>query len=394
MNERLLNAGLLAVSLGVAIATGEIVVRKYGRVQMQPTQFALDSFTVYRLKPGVRGHAVYPGVMEYRWTTNRQQLRAPREYSVAKPTGTKRVVVIGDSFTFGIGVNDGETYSAQLERRLRTDCPEPVEVLNFGVGGYGLSQGVETFERYARPFSPDVVIYGFMTNDVADNIQAQLHVLVGDSAVPRPVAQRPQMIAAKRITEMIPGYSWLITHSALVNGARQMYFVLKRRRETGGVDPAADAEAWWKQQQKPDTALWNLQRALLVRMRDRVTASGAKYLVAILSEQRSAGFYVAGHPEQAAVQHEMRRLCTELALRCVDVDEWLARSAPTARLDTLFIQGDGHYTPAGQSLAAGAIEPAVREMLGCTVDAAATRHSSALPPALRKSALVARKAQA
>jgi hypothetical protein len=101
-------------------------------------------------------------------------------------------------------------------------------------------------------------------------------------------------------------------------------------------------------------------------MRDGVTAGGAKYLVAILSEQRSAGFYVSGHPEQAVVQHEMRGLCAELALRCVDVDESLAKRAPTVNLDTLFIQGDGHYTAAGQSLAAAAIEPVAREMLGCT----------------------------
>ena len=368
MNERLLNVSILAGTLVVAVIIGEVAVRKFGRVVMSPTREVTDSLVVFRLKPNVKGRAVHSGVMDYTWTTNAQQLRATRVYAQTKPAGVKRVAAIGDSFTFGIGVNDSETYCALLDTRLNAACADSIEVMNFGVGGTGLSQQVETYERFARGFAPDVVTYGFMTNDINDNLQLPIHKMVGDSAVPKTVAERPQMTAAKRISEMIPGYGWLIAHSALVNGARQAYFVLKRRQASKGADMVENEAKEWRTAQDLNSPQWKFQRALLQRMRREVESQGAKFLVIIMADQPSTNFYYSGEPEKAAMQYGMRQLCTELALQCVDVQEWLTRNAPRANLDTLFIQGDGHYTAAGQVLAARAIEGPLRELLGCPTE--------------------------
>ena len=65
-------------------------------------------------------------------TFNSFGIRSKKEYSTVK-SKKKRIVVVGDSFTYGECVGDNETYSAYLEQLL-----SGTEVLNFGVHGYGL----------------------------------------------------------------------------------------------------------------------------------------------------------------------------------------------------------------------------------------------------------------
>ena len=63
-----------------------------------------------------------------------------KERDLLKPTGVRRIAVLGDSITFGWGVPQEETYPALLEKRLNEQSPAgekgSFEVLNFGVGNY------------------------------------------------------------------------------------------------------------------------------------------------------------------------------------------------------------------------------------------------------------------
>lgn len=90
-----------------------------------------------------------------------------REYAREKPAGTRRVLVLGDSVTFGIGVPAEETFPARLEARLAPRDP-PVEVLNLGVGGYDTLDEVIAFEARGLDLGPDVVVVGYCLNDLAE----------------------------------------------------------------------------------------------------------------------------------------------------------------------------------------------------------------------------------
>lgn len=78
-----------------------------------------------------------------------------------------RIVVIGDSITFGIGLDLEETYPELLEESL-SRFARPVDVLNLGVGGYDAVQDVAQLEHSGLRFAPDLVILGFCTNDIGD----------------------------------------------------------------------------------------------------------------------------------------------------------------------------------------------------------------------------------
>ena len=95
--------------------------------------------------------------------SNSQGVRGVREYPLAKGTDT-RIVVIGDSYTFGEGVNDDRTFAAGLERMV-----EHCEVLNLGVHGYGTDQQLLRLELDGLKYRPDIVLLGYYEDDVPRN---------------------------------------------------------------------------------------------------------------------------------------------------------------------------------------------------------------------------------
>lgn len=88
--------------------------------------------------------------------------RAP---SVRKSTGTLRVFCLGDSRTFGLGVQDDETYAARVGALASEELPgRRAESFNAGVPGYTSFQGLLRIRQLLR-FRPDVITFCFSTND-------------------------------------------------------------------------------------------------------------------------------------------------------------------------------------------------------------------------------------
>ena len=71
-------------------------------------------------------------------------------------------VAVGDSFTFGLGVNQEDTWVAQLEKLSQR------EIINLGVPGWGPQQYTRTLEQYGIPFRPKIVFYGLYNNDLGN----------------------------------------------------------------------------------------------------------------------------------------------------------------------------------------------------------------------------------
>lgn len=95
------------------------------------------------------------------------------EHTLAKPNGVFRIVVLGDSFTEARQVALKDTFWKQCEKLLEDDerlSGRQIETIGFGVGGYGTTEALLTYERYAAQFNPDLVILAFTTgNDIANN---------------------------------------------------------------------------------------------------------------------------------------------------------------------------------------------------------------------------------
>lgn len=78
----------------------------------------------------------------------------------------RRVVCLGDSFTFGWGVEDDETFPVQLEALLEGESDGPVDVINCGLPGYNTYQEHQLYKKLMQPLAPDVVVIGWYLNDL------------------------------------------------------------------------------------------------------------------------------------------------------------------------------------------------------------------------------------
>ena len=100
---------------------------------------------------------------EYRTlvTTNQFGLRG-RDTTLCKPTDTTRIVCLRDSFTFGKGVEDNETFCSRLEELLsRGARTQRFETLNAGVVSYGTSNELIYLRKRGFRFDPDLILLQF-----------------------------------------------------------------------------------------------------------------------------------------------------------------------------------------------------------------------------------------
>jgi len=88
------------------------------------------------------------------------------EPGVSKPQGTRRILAVGDAFTSAEGVDTDQAWPRLLERELASTVR--VEVLNFGITGYGPNQYAAVIDAYAPAYRPDVLVIGFFVNDYQD----------------------------------------------------------------------------------------------------------------------------------------------------------------------------------------------------------------------------------
>ncbi len=163
MSRALLLLGSLLFSLGITELTLRLVE---GRAESRPLHGLHEARPEQPWLYGLRAGATrrVPGPREITYAINDQGFR-DRSYPESKPPGGQRILVLGDSVTFGFGVELEEVYTEQLERSLATREP-PTEVLNFGVGGYNPYNEVALFADRGARYQPDLVLIQFCINDL------------------------------------------------------------------------------------------------------------------------------------------------------------------------------------------------------------------------------------
>jgi lysophospholipase L1-like esterase len=164
----------IGLTLGAALfalATCELAARAMFPAPPDPTRVPQIS---YRFDPEIR---YVPQPNQRGWiddgfvTTNSQGFRGPDPAS-PKPQGRFRVVAVGDSVTFGFGVNDADTFCAQAEQMLRARMPGlDLDVVNIAVPGFGTRQEVALLRRNVARLEPNLVLVGLYSNDVPDSLE-------------------------------------------------------------------------------------------------------------------------------------------------------------------------------------------------------------------------------
>lgn len=164
---------ILAIS-AAALLAAELAVRlflpqDYRTTSPNGTPVGMDDSVLGHLnRPGA--HVILDGpefTVEYR--VGGQGFRDTVVHPIPKPEGVLRILLLGDSFTWGAGVEYGRIWPVVFERKCR-EAGLRCDIIKAGVSGYDTRQEVLYLERLLPEYRPDVVILTFLPNDLATNL--------------------------------------------------------------------------------------------------------------------------------------------------------------------------------------------------------------------------------
>jgi hypothetical protein len=336
-----LNLALVLLSTLIAVLIAEIAVRiaGYGSMYAGTQFFQYDPVLGWRLAPNLEGPFERPQFQTY-VRINQHGLRdLDRPYE--KKPNQKRILVLGDSFVWGYGVNGDQAITSLME----DDLPG-VEVINAGVTAYGTAQELLWLEREGLKYHPDLVILVLYKNDLTDNVTPVYNGY-----------HRPLMALNDDGSLTLTGVpcshgslrdimrKWMVRHSALMGMALRSDFRFLLRLE----GPIFGTEVGHRGNDAKDSAgsgndyAVRLTVALVEKTRKAAQEKGARLLVVA----------VCHHDDP----------CKEVVKGLTDGD------IPTLALDDLkdyspanmIISGDEHWNAAGHTFVAQAISEFIKK---------------------------------
>lgn len=353
----------------IGLALAEAMLRLAG--VRYPAFYKPDPIRGYGLRPGASGLWSREGRGEV--TINRDGLR-DREHGLGVRPGLLRIAVLGDSFSEAFQVDLQDTWWKQLEGRLnaRSDCalsrgfPGGVEIINFGVGGYGTGLELLTWRQQARRYQPGMALLAmYLGNDIQDNTPRSMpdrpvfrFGANGDLTLDRTFLQSPG--SRFRFSPIGRLLDALVDHSALLQLANEA----KNRFAASRHGPAAeDLEAELKGP-SDDPQGWAITAALLRRLRDEVKASGADLVVTSVSTPAQvfpdralrSKLQAAPGPGPFAREQRLETILGPLGVPYLPLAPELQRRADRQALTLHGFKGQqpglGHWNPQGHRLAA------------------------------------------
>ncbi len=163
------------ITIGILLLfTLEIIVRFFFphetliRGKNGMTLGKLDNILGHRNQPSARVTVTSP---EYstEYVVNEEGMRDEAQHPVPKPANVCRILLLGDSFTWGTGVDYIKTWPVIFEQAVEKQLHN-IEVVKAGVSGYDTRQEVVYLGQLMPEYSPDVVVIAFLPNDLVTNM--------------------------------------------------------------------------------------------------------------------------------------------------------------------------------------------------------------------------------
>lgn len=175
---------LAALAMTVFVLLVELSLR-FAAVRYESSVYRLDADLGYVLRPGARGWSVKE--REHYEHISEQGLW-DRTHSLERPPDTIRIAVVGDSFSEAKQIDEDNAWWAVMERALNRRLAAEhrrVEVINFGVAGYGLPQEFVVIEEKVWQYDPQIVLLtGTLHSLVLDTSRKYSTVQVGGGPIP------------------------------------------------------------------------------------------------------------------------------------------------------------------------------------------------------------------
>jgi hypothetical protein len=293
------------------------------------------------------------------WSSS-EGIRAPHAgITFANLAGRTRIALVGDSYTFGQEVAYEDTWGYLLEKGLGSEF----QVLNFGVGGYGVDQAYLRYEKDVRMWKPKIVIFSFISHDATRTMMVYPFLNLPHwntpFSTPRFIMRDgqltplnvpplpPEAIFSKgSITELPfleydPGYKQSDWQKRLYHLSYMGRLFVSTFPDWSAVNPDVS-----------DEALRSVNAAILKTFIQSAAQSGAIPLVVYFPHRLELGRPSSSLPLGKRVLHEADIAYT-------DVTPYLLELNPADRL----APSGEHYSPQGNAVVANCLRTVVNEAL-------------------------------
>jgi lysophospholipase L1-like esterase len=312
--------------------------------------FQRDPNALWTLRPGAvvpvpETGAKDPDVERVNPAGYRGPLVAP-----GRARGTLRILTLGDSAAFGLGVRYEETFSAKLASMLDA-CGVKAEVIDAGVGGYTVRQGIERYRELSLRYEPDIVIAAFSgANESrravgpcdADKIQAAVE---RDSGLAGFVRRLRRHV---RTLELAHWLSQRRSSSAVLAGGEA-----ERARERELAQRSGELE--WEGTRRVSPSEFAM---LLGQLRREASADGARLILVAVPHRALAEAHA---PVMKQYTHNVLRTAVAEDAQVLDAQgRFTVMIENGGSEDALFLD-EWNPTPLGHDLIAQWLVPLVRE---------------------------------
>lgn len=270
---RLLIAGIFVGALPFLDWASDAVGLRFPRISTPGAHdagdrglWAYDATKGWFTVPHAQGRVYLGGPEEGLVRLNSLGLRG-RDIAIHKSAGVRRILVLGDSYVFGVGVNEESVFSSRLEALLNAGAPGRYEVVNLGVSGYSTDQEYLLYQELGASLQPDLVLLVGCDNDFDGNLDDFAYLAYYKpyfEAVGGELLRRN--VPVPRLTRYQQAKLWLGRHSNLWSAGRASRFALVSdlfqvaRPRRSGEDPG------------------RLMRLLLRALKSDVERSGARFV--------------------------------------------------------------------------------------------------------------------
>lgn len=307
------------------------------------------------------------------------------DHSPAKPPATFRLLMLGDSYVQAVQVAEAETAHQLLEDNLNGQFETPqFEVISGGVINWGTNQQLLFYRNYGRHYHPDLVLLMFFIgNDFQDNLPGNLLTVQGFNCYapyfaycetglnPTPLNYAPGVSqladncsTLRRI--MINPMGKIYQNWRLYQQLEPLIIAHQPRQRFGRAYPTSFSALYLPNDEAELDLAWQITLATISRLQQEVTAEGHQFAVALISPGMVVRLLLLSpaererfwrdNPDFAAAQADQpnRRLADFLNQHQIPfldltpgmVEHWADHAEP------LYLLEDGHWTAAGNRLAA------------------------------------------
>lgn len=344
------NAATSLISIIVTLLILEILVRILSPQDLRLNVSQWDEYVGFVNIPNIEGVTT---TKDYRMKVkiNSKGLR-DREFDYNKKLDTYRIGVFGDSFTYGEGVQNDETYPKLLENLINADpqlnsLGKQIEVLNFGIGKTGTSQQYAFYQKEGKKYHLDLVIIGFLAgNDFTDNLSGVFTLnnekLVHNSAAYSSVRKLQSLVY------YFPFYRWLAANSQLTNFVRLKATQLDDQWRT---ERNAKLNAISSSELETQRFEVEITRQLLTEFRRELALDGVKLILVSLpamNQKPLEDYSKNAPPPDAVVLYDRLERLLDRDLERLDLTPYFAKLP----IKPYYYPEDGHMTPLGLQLVA------------------------------------------